>query len=42
MNKMGLDDGPEYGFQQNKTKTNKITLSSTLQRKQRKHRYHRR
>ena len=34
-NELGLEDGPKYGFQQNKTRANKTTLSSTLQRKQR-------
>ena len=41
-NKMGLDDGEKCRFQQNKAKTDKITLPSTLQRQQRKYCHHRR
>ena len=34
-NKMGLNDGQKYRLQQNKTRTDKTTLPSTLQRQQR-------
>ena len=37
---MGLDKGPKYGFQKSKTRAHKTTLSSTLKRKQRKHRHY--
>ena len=39
---MGMDNRSKFGFQQDKTRTNIITLFGTRQRQQRKHRHNRR
>ena len=38
---MELNRRTQYGLQQNKTRTNILTVPSPLQRKQRRHRHHR-